>query len=169
MNATARARVAARQLGDLDRELASVARMNTPELLAKYLELFGEPSRSRNKNHLRRRLSWRLQELAEGGLAPRALELITALGDELPERWRQRMAKEPPPPTADRDPRLPPAGTQLSRVYRGATHTVVVCDDGVDYQGTRYRSLSAVAKQITGTAWNGFTFFGVSPTRRGAP
>jgi hypothetical protein len=140
--------------------------MNTPELLAKYRELFGEPSRSRNKNHLRRRLSWRLQELVHGGLAPRALELITALGDELPERWRQRMAKEPPEPAAPRDPRMPPPGSRLSRVYRGASHTVVVCEDGVEYQGVRYRSLSAVAKQITGTAWNGFTFFGVETSRK---
>ncbi|MGE5786843.1 MAG: DUF2924 domain-containing protein [Myxococcales bacterium] len=162
MKASARARVAAQQLGDLDRELAAIAKMNTPQLLAKFRELYGEPSRSRNKNHLIRRLSWRVQELREGGLAPRALELITQLGDQMPERWVRRVRGEVAAPTK-RDARLPPAGTRLSRVYRGATYEVMVLEDGFEYQGKRYRSLSAVAKQITGTNWNGLTFFGAVP------
>ncbi len=150
-------------LADMRRELAALNSMTIGELAEKYREVFGVPTRSRNGGYLRRHLAWRIQEQQEGGLSPRALERIGLLAPQAPARWHQRLAKPKRdaarPETAVRDPRLPPAGTVLTRVYDGAEHKVKVLDQGFEYRGKRYRSLSQVAKLITHTPWNGFTFF----------
>ncbi|EAU66075.1 conserved hypothetical protein [Stigmatella aurantiaca DW4/3-1] len=169
------ARAARTQLADVPQQLAALASMSVPDLAAKYLELYGEPTRSRNRDYLKKRLAFRIQELAEGGLSTRAVARISELGDRLPERWRMRQVEEtkpsaPPPsgpvdvraPAAEgRDARLPPPGTVLTRVFKGAQHRVTVREDGIEFEGQLHRSLSSVAKLITGTAWNGFTFFGL--------
>jgi hypothetical protein len=166
----ARARASAHELRDVPSQLAALETMNVGALAEKYRELYGEPTRSRNKDYLKKRLAWRIQELAEGGLPPGAVALIHQLGDQMPERWRMRMTRPSTtedeatpllPPVEPRDPRLPPPGTVLRRVFEGVAHEVTVCDEGFDYQGTRYKALSAIAQQITGTRWNGFLFFGL--------
>ena len=166
----ARARASARELRDVPSQLAALEAMNVGALAEKYRELYGEPTRTRNKEYLRKRLAWRIQELAEGGLPPGAVAIINQLGDQMPERWRMRMTRSattepeaPPllPPVEPRDPRLPPPGTVLRRVFEGVAHEVTVCDEGFEYQGTRHKALSAIAQQITGTRWNGFLFFGL--------
>jgi Protein of unknown function (DUF2924) len=71
----------------------------------------------------------------------------------------------PPPPVAPApkaDARLPRPGTVLRKAHKGTTHEVTVKEDGFDYQGTHFTSLSTVAKAIAGTAWNGFAFFGLT-------
>ena len=155
---------ARRSLGDIPERLAELDRMTVGQLVAKYRELYGEPTRSRNRTYLQKRLAWRIQELAEGGLQKSAIELITRLGDAMPERWSIRLDKSKPTPMPDpsRDARLPPTGAVLTRVYRGTTHEVRVLSDGFEYQGARFGSLSKVAKQITGTQWNGLAFFGLT-------
>lgn len=183
-----RARESVQALGDVPKQLAELALMSVAQLQEKYRELYGEPTHTRNRDYLRKRLAWRVQELAEGGLSERSLSKIIELGDELPERWRMRraetLATEPatapvsepttPAPTPvsaptaprvtppqKRDPRLPPVGTVLTRAFNGTNHEVTVTEDGFLYAGQSYRTLSAVARQITGTQWNGFTFFGL--------
>jgi hypothetical protein len=160
---------AQRELGDLPKQLAALERMTRAELAQKYRELYGEPPRTPHKVYLRKRLAWRIQELAEGGMSDSALEQIGKLGDGLPERWRMRLAAargEGSTPNAvasePRDPRVPAVGTVLRRVFDGETHEVTVCPDGFEYRGAHYRTLSAVAKHITGTPWNGFGFFRLS-------
>jgi hypothetical protein len=64
-------------------------------------------------------------------------------------------------PAGNRDPRLPPAGTELRRTFDGAEHIVNVLDDGFMFRGKQYRSLSLIAREITGTRWNGYGFFGL--------
>ncbi|EAU61796.1 putative bacteriophage-related protein [Stigmatella aurantiaca DW4/3-1] len=162
------ARAARQQLADVPQQLAALASMSVPELAEKYLEVYGEPTRSRNKGYLQKRLAFRIQELAEGGLSTRAVARIAELGDKLPERWRMRQVQEskpaaPPPPAAadGRDARLPAPGTVLTRVYKGTQHQVTVREGGFEYEGQLHRSLSSIAKQVTGTAWNGFRFFGL--------
>ena len=59
----------------------------------------------------------------------------------------------------DRDPRLPPPGTVLTRAFKGVEHKVTVLDEGFEYRGERHNSLSQIARDITGTNWNGFLFF----------
>ncbi|NVJ27520.1 DUF2924 domain-containing protein [Myxococcus sp. AM011] len=168
------ARAARQQLADVPQQLAALASMSVPELAEKYLEVYGEPTRSRNRDYLKKRLAFRIQELAEGSLSTRAVTRIAELGDKLPERWRMRQVEDAKPaapspsaadaraPAADgRDARLPPPGTVLTRVFKGTTHQVTVREGGIEYEGQLHRSLSSVAKLITGTAWNGFSFFGL--------
>ena len=75
------------------RELAALDDMSVGELAEKYREVFGEPTRTRNKDYLKKRLAWRIQELAEGGLSQGALARIHQLGDQMPERWRMRQSQ----------------------------------------------------------------------------
>ncbi|MBC7174422.1 MAG: DUF2924 domain-containing protein [Polyangiaceae bacterium] len=169
----ARARQSARELGDVPSQLAALDAMNVGALAEKYRELYGEPTRSRNKDYLRKRLAWRIQELAEGGLSQGALARIHQLGDQMPERWRMRQRQpegETSAPTEalqvvqalePRDPRVPPVGSVLRRVFEGKTYEVAVCAEGFEYAGQRYKSLSAIATEIAGTRWNGFLFFGL--------
>jgi hypothetical protein len=179
-NTHERARANARELGDVPRQIAALAQMTLGELAVKYQELYGEPTHSKQKEYLRRRLAWRIQELAEGGLSDRTLKRIADLGDQLPESWRMRQANRAPQTSAavsphapdsperhdggPRDPRLPPVGTVMTRSFGDEDHQVSVCVDGFEYRGQRFRTLSAVAKHITGTAWNGFVFFGLKHT-----
>lgn len=168
-----RARENASALGDVPSQLAALETMNVAALAERYRELYGEPTHSRNKVYLQKRLAWRIQELAEGGLSQGAVARIRQIGDRLPERWRVRQAQveaaaqpapEPTPTIpepAPRDPRLPPVGTVLRRVFEGTTHAVTVCAEGFEYAGRQYTSLSAIATQIAGTRWNGYLFFGL--------
>ncbi len=162
----------------ITRELAALDAMRVGELAEKYRELFGAPTRTRNKEYLRKRIAWRIQERAEGGLSPRALERIEQLAPEAPARWREPVGRKGsagddliPFTKPGRDPRLPPAGTVLKRVHDGVEHQVRVLDDGFEYRGERYRSLSKIASTITGTHWNGLLFFfgRGSGARRAAP
>lgn len=160
----ARARANARELGDVPAQLAALETMSVGQLAEKWRELYGEPTRTRNKDYLKKRLAWRIQELAEGGLSAGALARIAELGDQMPERWRMRQAPTdatPAPALEPRDPRIPPVGTVLRRVFEGVAHEVTVCSEGFEYAGQRFKTLSAVAKHITGTPWNGFLFFGL--------
>ncbi|HEX7840086.1 MAG TPA: DUF2924 domain-containing protein [Kofleriaceae bacterium] len=153
-------------IANVQRELVALDAMTVGELAEKYRAVFGIPTRSRNKEYLRKHLAWRIQERAEGGLSPRALERIEQLAPQAPVRRRERVAKQgdaerPAPATArpDRDSRLPPPGTVLTRAHDGIEHRVTVLTDGFEYQGKCHRSLSQIARLITGTSWNGFTFF----------
>jgi Protein of unknown function (DUF2924) len=146
-------------------DLAALQQMNPASLAEKYVALFGVPPRSRNKDFLRKRLAWRIQELAEGGLSERALARIEELGPAALAAWRRpaRSGTSASPraklEAAERDPRLPAVGTVLTRIHGTTEHTVTVLDDGFEYQGERYRSLSKIARVITGTPWNGYLFF----------
>lgn len=63
---------------------------------------------------------------------------------------------------ASRDRRLPLTGTLLAREYNGQSVVVKVLDEGFEYEGRRYKSLSAIAREVTGTKWNGFLFFSLA-------
>lgn len=153
--------------------LAELEHMTVAELAARFEALFGRPTRTRNRDYLRKRLGWRVQELASRGLSPSAVARIASLGDGLPERWRMRevaagvpVVAEAPAHEAPRDPRLPPPGTTLRRVVGREVHEVFVLAGEFDYRGERFKTLSAVAKRITGTAWNGFAFFALPKAPR---
>ncbi len=146
--------------GDLDAQMDALDAMPLTSLQATFREVFGFPDRTHSRPHLVKRLRWRLQELAEGGLSEAALRKIDELGDWVPDAWRNRPA--PPPPAVEaveRDPRLPPPGTTLRRKHHNVIHEVLVCEDGFLYAGEQFKSLSAVANRISGTMWSGFAFF----------
>jgi hypothetical protein len=146
-------------------DVAALSRMTGAELAEKYLDLFGQPARSRNKDFLRKRVAWRIQELAEGGLSERALARIEELGTDALVSWRPRAragthaSPRPPSEGAARDPRLPSVGTVIRRVHGATDHSVTILDEGFEYRGERFRSLSKIARVITGTPWNGYLFF----------
>lgn len=123
-----------------------------------------------NRNYLRKKIAYRIQELAEGGLSDRARARIAELAGDAPVRWRASgkanggaaadgTAAPPVAETTTRDPRLPPPGTVITRAHEGVDHNVTVLEDGFEYRGARYLTLSAIAREITGTNWNGFLFF----------
>ena len=141
-------------------QIAKLKTLTVGHLREVYGEKFGQPSNSRNKQWLFKRIAWRIQELAEGGLSERAKKRAAELAKDADLRLRppKGTAVEPKPA---RDPRLPAVGTELKREHDGKQHTVRVEADGFNYKGKTYRSLSAIAKQITKTQWNGFLFFGL--------
>lgn len=153
-------------VADLGAQLVTLDKLTVAELVEKYREVFGVPTRTRNKDYLRKRVAWRIQELAEGGLSEKALARIEQLASEAPVRWRTPVSAADAAPaievtTPQRDPRLPPVGSILHRTHGGVDHQVTVLEDGFEYRGERHASLSRVARTIAGTPWNGFLFFGL--------
>jgi hypothetical protein len=150
------------------KELAALEPMTIGELHNRYAEVFGEQARSRHKQYLVRRIAWRIQANAEGGLSERALRRAEELADIRDVRVTPPRGTPSPrqgrPAATGRTPldrRLPAVGTAITRAYRGQTISVTVLADGFEYAGERYRSLTAVAKTITGSHVNGFRFFGL--------
>jgi hypothetical protein len=152
---------------DVDNEVAAMQRMTVYELREKFTEVFGEPTKVRNKPCLIKRIAWRMQANEYGGLSERALQRAKEIANFADLRLTAPMAGNRPAPRAPAptvaDKRLPMAGTILTRDYKGRTLQVHVADDGFEYEGQRYKSISAVAKAITGAHWNGFLFFGLKP------
>jgi Protein of unknown function (DUF2924) len=126
-------------------------------LRARWAEVHGAPPSTRwNRALLVRGLAHRLQEEALGGLAPALRAHLTELA--------ARLAKDPDAPLTA-PPQIKP-GTRLIRAWHGERHQVTVLEDGFDYRGKHYRSLSAIAHAITGTRWSGPAFFGLRTRRR---
>jgi hypothetical protein len=148
------------------KEIEQLRTLTVNGLRAKYRQIFGEDSRSGNKDHLYRRIAWRLQANAEGDLSERARRRALEIANDADLRVRPpkagRGAHERTAVMAingRRDSRLPKAGTLLTREFKGKVHVVTVLADGFEYEGRQYRSLSRIATEIAGTRWNGFTFF----------
>jgi hypothetical protein len=140
--------------------LAALKSAATPVLKQQWRELFGTEPPPYNRRFLESRLAYRVQELAYGGLKPETLARLEALGEQLDggKVTVRRM----------RGDDKPIAGTQLIREHRGVEHVVTVTRTGYEYEGQPYQSLSAIARAITGTRWNGRVFFGLRPSRRAA-
>lgn len=157
---------------NMRKELAALEQMTVGQLQERYVEIFGEPVRSRHRQYLIRRIAWRLQANAEGGLSERALRRAEELANVADVRVTPPRAatveRNEPPAAANAvcvhvaaDSRLPQVGSQIIRKHKGRTVTVTVLADGFEYEGERYRSLSAIAKAVTGSHINGFRFFGL--------
>jgi DUF2924 family protein len=115
-----------------------------------------------------RRIAWRLQANAEGGLSDRARQRATALAEEADLRIRapESFLKQLANPGKKPDPRLPAPGQWLSREFQGRTVCVEILEIGFRYQERVYKSLSAVARHVTGVQWNGFSFFRLKGAER---
>ncbi len=148
-------------------DVARLEKMSVNQLAKRFEEVFGEQCRSRHKRYLIRRIAWRLQANAEGGLSERARERADELANDAEIRVtppREKKATNDPQPTtikmvSGRDARLPPPGNWIEREYKGRTIRVLVVADGFEYEGERFRSLSAIAKAVTGSHVNGYLFF----------
>ena len=139
--------------------LAALKDMTVVELKAQWQSLIGTPAPNNSRSFLEQRIAYRIQELTWGGLAKPVTRLLDALADEVEgKKVRQSVIS---------DPRNPVIGTRLVREWDGAEHVITVMTDGFNWQGRRYKSLSAVARDITGTRWNGYRFFGLRDIKRG--
>jgi hypothetical protein len=151
-------------------ELERLARLPIQQLRARYREVYGEESHSGHRQHLVRRIGWRLQVVAQGDLSERAARRAQELANDadlkvqVPASWQRTI--KPVATAVRRDRRLPVAGSLLRRSYGGGTVEVKVLADGFEYEGQRYESLSAVARKVTGTRWNGLLFFGLTKRRK---
>jgi len=156
---------------NVKRELAALAKMTAGQLRQRYADLFGEPSRSGNRQWLFRRCAWRIQALAEGDLSERARRRARELAQDADLRLRppQREPVEQASGVVQsgalslaQDERLPMPGTIITRDFKGRRHYVKVLPNGFEYEGQYYRSLSSVAKAITGSHWSGYRFFNLT-------
>ena len=135
--------------------LAEIRTMDILALKAMWRELFAAEPPPYNRKFLESRLAYRVQELAYGGLKPETLKRLAALAEELEPRSGSRSSAN----------HRPIAGTRLMREWQGVEHCATVLADGYEYDGRPYRSLSAIARAITGTRWNGLVFFGLKSQR----
>jgi hypothetical protein len=133
--------------------LAALRAATAPELKEQWRALFGKEPPPFNRPYLVSRLAYRIQELAYGGLKPETRARLEALGEQLDggNVVLRRIRADS----------RPLAGTRLIREYDGVQHVVTVRADDFEYEGRPYRSLSAIARHITGTRWNGWVFFGL--------
>lgn len=154
--------------------LARLPRLSVGELRDLHHEVFGQPTASRHKTWLVRRIAWQAQAREQGGLTEQVLAKAAAIAAG--QRVRERRPADAPAavgPTkllalpASRDAGLAP-GQVLTRAWHGRDIQVTVHPDGFEFAGTIYRSLSAVAYAITGTKWNGHVFFGLKRAGRAA-
>lgn len=138
--------------------LAALKRMSVRELKLEWEALFDTPAPNNSRGNLELRLSWRIQELALGGLSRQTARMLELLADEVDGKSDRKAILA--------DPRTPVVGTRLVREWDGVEHTVTVLRDGFEWQGRRFKSLSAAARAITGSNWNGYRFFGLGDARR---
>jgi hypothetical protein len=137
-------------------QLAALKSAPIGALRQKWRDLFEREPPLFNRRYLESRLAYRIQELAYGGLKPETIERLEALADELEGKSGKRRRAVGSRPIA---------GTRLIREWKGVEHCVTVRDDNFDYQGRPFQSLSAIARAITGTRWNGLVFFGLKNQR----
>ena len=152
----------------MKKEIAALARMTVTELRKKHIEVFGERTRSGHKAYLVKRIAWRMQANAEGGLPERARRRAEELANDADLRTHAPRSMPEAEDhgdtmtatvTFDHDTRVPMPGALLTREYKGREIVVRVLPRGFEYEGEIYRTLSAAAKAITGAHWNGYHFF----------
>jgi hypothetical protein len=149
----------------LSAQVAALPKLTTPELLARYEELVGEPPPIARRAWVIKRVAWHTQAAALGGLSGAAQARLDHLIDLLPKPKRDAPSKPVP---GIRQPASLTPGTVLTKDYKGERLTVRVLEDGFEHAGVTYPSLTAVAKAITGSpAINGRLFFGLTQRRRG--
>ncbi len=140
-----------RQTGVAEEALSRLPELDLRQLRELWCRLYNTAAAPRlSRELLMRAVAYRIQELASGGLRPKLQRQLQQIALELQQTGRV---------TTRSRPRLKP-GTRLLREWQGRSHEVLVLDDGFSWQATHYRSLSAIARKITGTAWSGPLFFG---------
>ncbi|ABK45269.1 conserved hypothetical protein [Magnetococcus marinus MC-1] len=133
-------------------EIVALPKKPTKELNAMWRSYFNTDPPQAGKSYLVRRLAYRIQELAYGSIPEATNQLLDTLASATAEQATKNRSD-----TTSLTP-----GTRLIREWKGMEHFVTVLDRGFEYQGRKYRSLSAVAKAITGTHWSGPAFFGIN-------
>ncbi|MBU0995368.1 MAG: DUF2924 domain-containing protein [Proteobacteria bacterium] len=151
---------------NLNKEIAILNNMTVNELRQKYSEVFGENTNARNKQYLIKKIAWRMQANIEGDLSERARRRAKELVDEAGLRVRppktfsvDSLPEQTSVHSVKKDSRIPGPGAVITRKYKGKMIMVTVLEEGFEFDSKKYRSLSGIAKEITGTHWNGYKFF----------
>ena len=157
---------------NVGKEIAALERMTVSELRERYADLFNETTRARNRIWLIRRIIWRMQSLEQGGLSERAIRQANELANGADLRVTAPRESKLLPDAAERtktvpcqiegSSRVPLPGTVITRRYKGRLIQVKVVTGGFEFEGELFKSLSAVAKKITGSHWNGYKFFNLN-------
>src|ERR1700726_3747468 len=134
-------------------QLAALKGASAPVLKAKWRELFETEPPAYNRRFLESRLAYRIQELAYGGVSRQTLGRLPGVGQKNTTRDAAERKARPV--------HRPISGTKLIREWQGVEHCVTVRADDFEYLGRPYKSLSSIAREITGTKWNGLVFFGL--------
>jgi hypothetical protein len=135
--------------------LTALSTMSAAQLRAEWSRVHGEPAPvAFSMELLARGIAWRLQEKAHGGLSASAARQLAEAARQITKRGK----------ASERTTTLQP-GNRLARDWHGRTHHVLVLDDGYHDRDRRYRSLTAIARDITGAAWSGPRFFGLNGAR----
>jgi len=137
-------------------QVAELSRMKMPQLKERWKALFDSEPPARNRAHMVKRLAYRIQELAYGGLPEDTTDQLRDIAEQH-EQTSRRSRKDGPV-----------VGTRLVREWKGERHEVTVTRDGYEYRGRPFKSLSAIARTITGTRWNGPLFFGIRKQEQAA-
>lgn len=160
---------------DMREEIESLPTLTVNELREKFGDVLGYATQSRNRQFLIRKITWGIQAREWGDISPQARKRAHDLADL--RFLRTRLPRDLQPPVVEggaklskkvklsRDPRLPMPGCILTKDWDQERIEVRVLEEGFEYQDRHYKSLSAIAKEITGTNWNGFLFFGLGVTK----
>jgi len=145
-------------------QVALLQQMTVAELRVEWEKVFGEPTKQRHRVYLWKRLARKLQEDQLPKLTAeeeaQVAEYQAMIRQMPPEKWFPGKQRGKAKGTkVAKGQRVPPPGSVITRDYKGHQIAVTVLDDGFEYDGQVYRSLSAIARQATGTSWNGYTFF----------
>ena len=147
------------QLLEVETVIAALEKREIRELRAEWRKLYrAEPPRRLSRDLILRAIAYRIQEQTHGGLGLATKRRLKALAEELEAKG-----------AAHFDPAIVlKPGTKLVREWHGRSHTVMVTEDGFEFDGQRYRSLTRVARLITGVHWSGPVFFGLKQRPRAA-
>jgi len=131
------------------KQISALPEMEMDDLKKLWCDIYDIPPPGINRTYMIRRITYRIQEIAFGGLPDDVQKRLRTLRGSVPTKINPKRKC------------LPPAGTNLVREYQGIEHRVTVLQDGYEYEGRRYDNLSIIARTITGTKWSGPVFFGL--------
>jgi len=143
-------------------EIMALKNVPTEELQKRYKELYGEDATGTHKTYLWRKIAYRLQEKEHGGLSAKAKSKLKAFIEEFDPINNKALRPDKPivnQQASIKDKRLPIPGTVITKEYKGTSYQVKVMEKGFEYNAKIYKTLSAIAKEITGAHWNGYLFF----------
>ena len=140
-------------------EIMALKKAPAKELHSRYKELYGEDTTGTHKVYLWRKIAYRLQELEHGSLSAKAKARIKELIEKYDPINDKTLKPDRPIVASSKDKRIPLPGTVITKDYKGSVYQVKVLEKGFEFNGTIYKSLSAIAEKITGAHWNGYLFF----------
>jgi hypothetical protein len=143
-------------------EIMALENAPAEDLLRRYKELYGENASGTHKTYLWRKIAYKLQEREHGGLSAKASGRLKALIEDFDPINNKSLRPDTPmvnPQAPAKDKRLPIPGTVITKEYKGTNYQVKMLEKGFEYTGKIYKTLSAIAKEITGAHWNGYLFF----------